>query len=193
MATTNGRPVRVQPAPGTRFTLKIRPPVRILTMNKPGHWAEIAAWRAAACIAATREHLPKGIERARADVVVHPTTKRSRRDRLNFRATTKPIIDGLGPATPHYETRYGRRVQVGNSPGHGFLVDDSDDHLDGEHITIGEPVPAANRAVLGGLVVVHLTVLPPPGDDTPEAPCGCAFARIGMFGHRDECPGGVVR
>lgn len=143
-------------------------------MNQAGHWSQKRAWRAAACQAAQAwrgpastpggrpTRLPKGLLRVRIDIVLH-FCDRAHRDRLNYRATTKPVVDGLGPPKPIMRSAPGggrRTVPAGIAPGYGLLVDDSDEHLDGEHITIGEPV-ARPRYGPGGLVVVIVTVLDP--------------------------------
>lgn len=131
------------------WTLTIPAPAPILSANDTGgHWARtaptVAAWRDAACTWARKGRLPKGLQRVEIHLDLWFPVKRNR-DRENYNATLKPIIDGL--TTPR------RRGQ----PGYGLIPDDTPTYLAASSIELHEGKAPARSAF--GLAVVTITDL----------------------------------
>lgn len=141
-----------------QWTLTIRPlrDMTWLSMNPTsGKWARaqmIAQWRALAAQTARKARLPRGLEHVRIDAVITPRVVR-KRDRPNFQATLKPIVDGLAGQAHS------------GAPAYGLIPDDDPVHLDGPHLTIGAPHPLGSRLPFVGLVELTITEL---NGHTPE-------------------------
>lgn len=93
-------------------------------------------WRATAATLAQRHKLPKGLRRARIDIVIAPPHKKH--DRSAFSPTCKAIVDGLGP--PFFRKPSGRSKGAA-APGYGLISNDSRKYLDGEHLHLIDPAP----------------------------------------------------
>lgn len=138
------------------WTLGIRGPAQMYSTNTREHWRTTGtakkAWREAAFIHAKKAKLPCGLDRVRIDIVLH-FVDRKPRDAANFHPTVgKPLVDGLG-AERFVTTKNGVRHEVG----YRLIPDDTPQHLDGPHLTIGEPV--SPKAHPFGLAVVTITDL----------------------------------
>lgn len=114
------------------WVLEFPVPAAWLNSNDRLHWRKraqiVAEWRKATWAYARTEGLPRGLPRVRIDVLCMFRWQRTR-DRGNWHPTVKACIDGLGP-----ERRTKDQLGVVGI-GHGLIPDDSDEHLDGPHVT----------------------------------------------------------
>lgn len=144
---------------GLRWTLDVRAPTPMRSTNqfRRMHWSQIARerrdWRHLS-VALAQGLMPVGLERVRIDAVLHFTDRRGR-DEANFYDVIKPAVDALGPPRTVKDRRQpgGFRVE----PGHGLIPDDTPKHLDGPHLSIGEPVDRLRYPY--GLAVLTITDL----------------------------------
>lgn len=138
-----------------QWSLTIPAPCDWLTANDhDNRWqraSRIRSWRDAAAIYARQAKLPTGLARVRIDAVARFPGRARVRDAANLAPTLKAAIDGLTPA------------KVGRGPkrsyaasGYGLIPDDDDKHLDGPYITIGEPLPVAQRFGTPGVLVLTI-------------------------------------
>lgn len=105
-------------------------------------------WRATSATLAQRHKLPKGLRRARIDIVIAPPHEKH--DRSAFALTCKVIVDGLGP--PFFRKPSGRSKGAA-APGYGVISNDNRKKLDGEHLHLLDPAPPR------GHVTVYVTDL----------------------------------
>jgi hypothetical protein len=133
------------------WSFELEPPAAFVTANdrrdRRGDSAR-PAWRARAAVEAHRLKLPKGLQRVRIDIVIAPEHRR--RDKEAYRPTCKAIVDGLGPP---FVRRPSGKSRGAAAPGYGLMPNDSDKHLDGEHLHVVDPAPPR------GLVTVYITDL----------------------------------
>lgn len=116
----------------------------------------VRLWRTAAYIHAVRAKLPTGLDRIKVLVVAQfPTGRAPVRDAHNLAPTLKAVVDGLGPRRE--TTRKDGTTVV--AVGYGLIPDDSDKHLDGPHLSIGEPLPRRTYGVSGHLHIKILEVV----------------------------------
>jgi hypothetical protein len=131
-----------------QWTLTVPAPAQMYSANSRAYWRRHheakKLWREAAYTYAVQAKLPKGLARARIDVVVHFTVNRNRDNENYSPYVGKPIADGL--CKPHK-----------NSPGYLLLPDDSTEFLDGPFVTVGEKVDKKTYTL--GLAVVTITDL----------------------------------
>lgn len=144
---------------GQQWTLRIVAPGAWLTANSRLDRRYVGAkltraWRLAAWAAARQAGLPTGIERVRIDCVARFRGRAPIRDRDNLRPTVKAVVDGLGP-----ERRRFVRGRLEVAPGWGLVVDDSDKHVDGPELVIGERIREAGLD--RGHLLVTITVVQP--------------------------------
>jgi hypothetical protein len=142
------------------WTVTMTAPTFWLTANdRRHHMAQaglVKQWRDAAYTAALVAKLPKGLARVRLDVMARFRGHAPVRDLDNLRPTTKAIVDGLGPQRI---TRH-RSGRVDVAVGYGLIADDDDVHLDGPHLTIGDPLPAEVYSSRGEVVLTITELLP---------------------------------
>lgn len=135
-------------APRT-WTITITAPCPWLTANDRRHWAAqaelVKQWRLASCLAARWAKLPTGLDRVRIDAVAHFRGRPPVRDRDNLQPTLKAVIDGLGPE---------KQTKKGKTPGYGLVPDDSDKHLAGTSLAIGEKLPRMPFGQPGEMVLL---------------------------------------
>lgn len=139
-----------------KWTFTMRPPCpEWLTANdRRDRWTQariVRDWRHAAYLHAVGAHLPKGLGRVRIDIEARFSGVPPVRDEANLHPTAKAVVDGLGP---------GR----GPSVGYGLVRDDDWKHLNGPHITIGDPLPAGPYRT--GHLVITITDLTPVPEGT---------------------------
>lgn len=136
------------------WTLTIPAPCDWLTANdrddRRRRASRIRSWRDAAAIYARQAKLPTGLERVRIDAVARFPGRARVRDASNLSDTLKAVVDGLGPA----RVGTGRRSYAAS--GYGLIPDDDTKHLDGPYITIGEPLPVAQRFGSPGVLVLSI-------------------------------------
>ena len=106
-------------------------------------------WRATAATLAQRHKLPKGLTRARIDIVIAPPHEKH--DRSAFSLTCKAIVDGLGP--PFFRPPTKKQPKGISAPGYGVISNDGRKQLDGEHLHLIDPAPPR------GHVTVYITDL----------------------------------
>lgn len=142
-----------------RWVLEIRPPVPMRTTNSARrmHWGKTSAerreWRYVAIAAARAAHLPTDLRRVRIDIEVR-FTDRLRRDAANLHdQVCKPIVDALGGPRVVKDNKQPTGFRM--EPGYRLVPDDTPEHVDGPHVTIGEPVD--RRRFPYGLAVVTIT------------------------------------
>jgi hypothetical protein len=146
-----GDPAAGQPR---TWTLTIVAPAPWLTsnarinLNKWTRASYTAAWRDATFLLAGNAELPVGLVRVRIDAVLHFPTAR-KKDADGLPPTLKPSIDALGPPF----LRVGKTSA--SAPGHGLIPNDDPEHLDGPHITVGQP----RKVGRWGELVLHITDL----------------------------------
>lgn len=130
-----------------QWTLLIPAPCEYLNANDRMHRMEeaaaIKAWRDASYTRAGKATLPKGLERVSIAARLFFETNRHR-DRENYYATTKPIIDGL--------TAPKRAGQTG----YGLIPDDTPEHLAPVSIVF-QVGPMPRSATRFGLVQLLIT------------------------------------
>lgn len=136
---------------GEQWTLTIPAPAPILSANDTGgHWAKtapaISEWRRASCTWARQAKLPKGLELVEIHLDLWFPVRRDR-DRENYSATLKPIIDGL--------TAPRCRGQVG----YGLIPNDTPTYLAASSIELHDG--KASGGSVYGLAVVTITDLSP--------------------------------
>lgn len=145
--------------PGT-WTLHFPAPDKILSINTAKHWRVTApnkkTWRDAMYVYAQQAHLPKGLTRARIDVVLQFPTA-GRRDTANYLPySVKALVDALGPGRQYRSRSAG--VGMVTELGYGLIPDDDPVHLDGPHLTFGPPI---GRRKGYGRVTITITDLTP--------------------------------
>ncbi len=149
------------------WLLQFKPPAPFLSDNtrtdRRAAAADRSAWRAASAAHARRLKLPTGLHRVRIDVVVWLPDGRDV-DTDNLRATTKALVDGLGPPfirKPNPAKGYGGA----SAAGYRLIPNDNRKHLDGPHLTItDEPMPPIGQV---DLYVTDLTTVPAGRSWTP--------------------------
>lgn len=109
-------------------------------------------WRATSATLAQRHKLPKGLTRARIDIVIAPPHEKH--DRSAFSLTCKAIVDGLGP--PFFRKPSGKSKGAA-APGYGLISNDGRKRLDGEHLHLIDPAPPRGRIAV---YVVDLAEVP---------------------------------
>jgi hypothetical protein len=139
------------------WELRVTAPARMYSVNSAEHWAPLSTarrlWREKTFTLARQNRLPKGLGRARIDIVLHFTSN-ARRDSANYHPTVgKPIVDALGRGRVVRENGKPPRVEVG----YELIPDDTPAYLDGPHLTIGGTVPKQLYPL--GLAVVTITDL----------------------------------
>lgn len=158
--TTDGYPAHIIDAalarptsPGVTWTVTVTAPCDWLNLNGREHWGRKAgrarSWRHATLAALRAAHLPTGLDRIRVDAELRFAARRRRRDPSNFMPTIKPMVDALCPA---------QRTTRGVAVGYGLIPDDNPAHLDGPHLTIGEPIEKKPYGPVGE-VILTITVL----------------------------------
>ena len=157
---------RAEPArPARSWTISFPAPARMLSTNTVKHWRTTGpvkkAWREAMFVHAKHAKLPQGLRRVRIDIEMRFPVA-ARRDAPNYHQyLAKPLVDALGPGRA-YTIRTGKLAGTRvTEVGYGLIPDDTAQHLDGPHLTIGAPV---GRKAGYGAVVVTITDLS--GKDT---------------------------
>lgn len=118
------------------WTLRFPAPAQMISVNGNPHWRRTCparkAFREAMFLHAKAAKLPVGLARVRVDIVLSFPTG-GRRDAANYHGNVaKPIVDAIGPAID--TVRGGKRLQA---PGHGLIVDDTAEFLDGPFLRLG--------------------------------------------------------
>jgi hypothetical protein len=124
------------------WVLQFPAPAPMTSVNQRGHWAADSTlrrtWRDAVYAYAHHAHLPKGLGRVRIDIALQFPAA-GRRDTANYHPTIgKPCVDALGPGR-RYRSKKSANGWV-TELGYGFIADDTPQHLDGPHITFGQPI-----------------------------------------------------
>lgn len=164
--TVPAAPARTS-SPGV-WRLVIPAPSKWISENEQLHWAErdrrADAWRRTAYLlllarpAALRP--PEGLAKVRVEVELH-FRDHLHRDPHNFTPTAKPVVDALGPPFVRPPTR--KQPKGRSAPGYGVIPDDTPEHLDGPHLTVGRlwrevaadlPQLRGTRRHHGGMTVV---------------------------------------
>lgn len=129
------------------WVLDIIPPAEFLSANSRKDRRgddDRQQWRAASWRAAREAKLPTGLARVRIDIVIAPPSRRF--DRNNLRPTCKTLVDGLGPAMFRPPTL--KQPNGVSAPGYGLIRNDSDRHLDGEHLHVIDPAPPRGHVTI---------------------------------------------
>lgn len=151
----------VQPLDGP-WVLRIAAPCKFLSDNdmarndwRTNSWM-VAKWRKASSVEAARGGLPRGVSRVEIAACFQFTSDKGR-DIDNWKATTKPVVDGLCPEKRRIIKRGKRAGKVDIGHGYGLIPDDSPAHKpQGTRITFGRQLP---RAYGEGLLTVTITPL----------------------------------
>lgn len=135
-----------------QWEMEVRAPCPWLTANdRLDRWEKahrIRLWRSAAYLAARRDKLPTDLDHIRIEAVARFAGPPPVRDLANLHPTVKAVVDGLGPRR---EARRNGTVVV--SVGYGLVPDDSDRHVDGPHLSLGEALPARPYSSAGLLLL----------------------------------------
>jgi hypothetical protein len=141
------------------WEITIGAPCEWLTANdRLDRWEKahrVRLWRTAAYVHAVKAKLPTGLDRVKIVAVARFAGRPPVRDVENLAPTVKAVVDGLGPRRETH--RAGGEVIV--SVGYGLVPDDSDKHVDGPYLSIGEPLPRRAYGQSGHLRIKILEVV----------------------------------
>ncbi len=136
-----------------QWMLRFPAPAPLISVNSGRqHWRRTSPihkeWRQAAFVHAKAAHLPVGLGKVRIDVVLR-MPRNGRADAGNYYThCVKPLVDGFGP--PIDKIRAGKRVIA---VGHGLIVDDTAEFLEGPFVTLGPKAADPKRCPFGEIVV----------------------------------------